>query len=350
MDSKDIIHIPKTRNGGSFSNSKDVKLHANDFDWETKIAELSDNEKGLVKDYLSKCMSELSRVDSSPSPEEVLPKPWESHFSSSKHHFPLKNYIIHAFPLLRNFVKKTDSEAWILECGCGTGSTLLPIMRECTNLQAHFVGFDISASALTHFSNHEIAKSYIERQKLTLFPLAIGSQLRSVETELCDPLIKCRRLDNSEEIVVNALANENEVLKNKKFDVVFLIFVLSALPTVNKMILALRQLKQVMKQDGILLFRDYALPDHNFFRFLSKMDNKVGTVAFAKGDSTTQAFFHKEFATQLFAAAGFVEADETESQLMYHCNRIENRKNGKRMDKIFINGTFKLAERNKCST
>ncbi|KPA78096.1 hypothetical protein ABB37_06289 [Leptomonas pyrrhocoris] len=344
MAESDTIHIPKTRNGGSFSNSKDVKLHANDFGWDTKMAELSESEKKLVEEYLSKCISDLSQVNSSLSSEEVPAKPWESHFLSSKHHFPLKNYVTHAFPLLRNFVKEADVEAWILECGCGTGSTLLPIMRECTNRNVHFVGFDISVSALTHFSDHEIAKGYIERQKLTLFPLAIGSQSINAETELPDSAAKRQRLDNNEELVADTLAKVNKSRKNQKFDVVFLIFVLSALPSVNKMVLALKQLKQVMKPGGILFFRDYALPDHNFFRFLAKMDNKVGDVAFAKGDNTTQAFFHREFTTQLFAAAGFTEVDDADSKLTYHCNRIENRKNGKRMDKIFINGTFKLVE------
>jgi methyltransferase-like protein 6 len=344
MNSNDPIHIPKTRNGGVFSDSKDVKLHANDFDWETKVAELSDAEKALVRDYLAKCMSELSQADSVLTSTEIPPKPWESHFSSSKHHFPLKNYVIHAFPLLRNYVNEASAEAWVIECGCGTGSTLLPIMRECENSRAHFVGFDISPSALAYFKNHEVAKRYVDQQRLTLFPLAIGSQVPITEAGTGDPARKRQRLDNNDELVADALAKADPSLQNQKFDAVFLVFVLSALPTVNKMLLALRQLRRVMKPDGILLFRDYALPDHNFFRFLSKMENEIRDVAFAKGDSTTQAFFHIEFAVKLFEAAGFVVVDEPDSKLLYHCNRIENRKNGKRMDKIFINGTFKLAE------
>lgn len=342
MENNSTVHIPKTRNGGTFNDSKDVKLHANDFAWESKIAELTDTERTLVDAYLTKCISELAESDALPILEEVPPKPWEAHFSSSKHHFPVKNYIIHAFPLLRNFVNSADSAAWILECGCGTGSTLLPIMRECTNSNAYFVGFDISASALKHFSCHDIAQRYFEEQKLTLFPLAIGSTTNGAFTGLDDPARKRQRLDTSDSLVVDALAKADAALLNKKFDVVFLIFVLSALPSVGKMLLALRQLKQVMAPTGVLLFRDYALPDHNFFRFLSKIDNKIGGVAFAKGDSTTQAFFHKEFTTRLFAAAGFEEVSDVESKLTYHCNRIENRKNGKRMDKIFINGTFKI--------
>ena len=343
MNDNDAIHVPRTRNGGSVSDSKDVKLHANDFEWEAKVAELSDNEKKQMNDYLSLCLRSLSETSMLTSSTEIAPKPWESHFLLSKHHFPLKNYIIHAFPLLRNFVKEKNRETWILECGCGTGSTLLPIMRECANEQAHFVGFDISSSALAHFANHEVAKSYLEQGKLTLFPLAVGTHCRSTESEQLSPALKRQRLDRSEELVADALARAGKTLQGQRFDVVFLIFVLSALPTVGKMVLALKQLRQVMKPDGVLFFRDYALPDHNFFRFLSKPGCKLDSVAFGKGDSTTQAFFHKEFATKVFAAAGFEEVDDAQSRLTYHCNRIENRKNGKRMDKVFINGTFKLS-------
>lgn len=343
MEEEQTIHVPRTRNGGSFSDSKNVKLHANDFDWETKMAELSESEKSLVEEYLQKCRAALSQTNAASAESDIPPKPWESHFSSSKHHFPLKNYIVHAFPLLRNYVVEGASEAWVLECGCGTGSTLLPIMRECANADAHFVGFDISASALAHFASNEIAKSFLERRKLTLFPLAIGTRTNACEAGDVAPANKRQRLDNNEVIVVEALEKANASLSGKKFDVVFLIFVLSALPTVDKMILALKQLRQVLKPSGVLFFRDYALPDHNFFRFLSKLNNRIDSVAFVKGDSTTQAFFHRDFTLQLFEAAGFVEVDDCSSKVTYHCNRIENRKNGKRMDKIFINGTFKLA-------
>ncbi|CBZ26746.1 conserved hypothetical protein [Leishmania mexicana MHOM/GT/2001/U1103] len=343
MEGNPYIHVPRTRNGGTFRHSKDVELHANDFEWDGKVAELTSSERMLVDEYMSRCMADLCRAGSSRSLEEVPEKPWEMHFSASKHHFPLKNYIIHAFPLLRIVVGREGSPAWVLECGCGTGSTLLPIMRECTSQDVHFVGFDISPSALSHFRSHEIAQGYLQRNRLTLFPLAIGAPTCFTIEDPTTPVAKRQRIDENATLVVDALTAADKSLEDQKFDAILLVFVLSALPTVEKMLSAIKQLKRVLKQDGILLFRDYALPDHNFFRFVSKMDNKVGNVAFAKGDCTTQVFFYKEFAAKLFSTAGLVEVDDVPSKLTYHCNRILNRKNGKRMDKIFINGTFKLA-------
>ncbi|KAG5505640.1 hypothetical protein JKF63_04975 [Porcisia hertigi] len=342
MEADSCIHVPRTRGGGAFRHSKDVTLHGNDFEWEEKVAELTSNERTLLDEYLRKCLAELRLAGPPDVPEEVPTTPWEMHFAASKHHFPLKNYIVHAFPLLQTILNRPEPTPWVLECGCGTGSTLLPIMRECTNTKIHFVGFDISSAALSHFKSNEIAQGYLQRNQLKLFPLAIGSCSSTADADPIAPALKRQRTDEQTTLVVDALASLDKSLENQSFDAILLVFVLSALPTVEKMVLAIKQLKKALKQDGVLFFRDYALPDHNFFRFLSKLDNKIESVAFAKGDSTTQVFFHKQFATELFASAGLVEVEDPASKLTYHCNRIVNRKNGKKMDKIFINGTFKL--------
>ncbi|KAG5479321.1 hypothetical protein LSCM1_04577 [Leishmania martiniquensis] len=338
-------NIPKTRGGGVFRSSKDVKLHANDFEWEAKVAELSSSERILVDEYMTRCLAELDRAGSLTSLEEVPARHWEMHFTASKHHFPLKNYIVHAFPLLRSILGKQDSPVWIMECGCGTGSTLLPIMRECTSTSIHFVGFDISSSALLHFQNHAIAQSYLQRNQLTLFPLAIGSPTSLADSDTMTPAVKRQRTNGNVTLVADALTAADKSLEHQLFDAVLVVFVLSALPTIERMVVALRQLTKTLKPDGVLFFRDYALPDHNFFRFLAKTDKRLESVAFAKGDGTTQVFFHKQFATELFASAGLVEVDDDASKLTYHCNRLVNRKNGKIMDKIFINGAFKVAPR-----
>ncbi|KAG5480085.1 hypothetical protein CUR178_06137 [Leishmania enriettii] len=343
MEGDSCPHIPITRSGGTFKFSKDVKLHANDFEWDAKVAELTASERILVDEYMRRCVAELSQVGLSTSLDEVPAQPWETHFSASKHHFPLKNYIVHAFPLLRSVLDRRDSPAWILECGCGTGSTLLPIMRECSSSNIHFVGFDISPSALAHFKSHEIAQSYLQRNQLTLFPLAIGTSTALVDEDNIEPAVKRQRTHGDATLVVDALSAANKSLRNQRFDAILVVFVLSALPTVETMVAALEQLKRVLKQDGILFFRDYALPDHNFFRFVSKTNRRLDSIAFSKGDCTTQVFFHKEFTTALFASVGLVEVDDAASKLTYHCNHLVNRKNGKKMDKIFINGAFKLA-------
>lgn len=338
----EVVHIPKMKQGGTFIDSKEVKLHANDFDWETKMEELTEDERFLVQQYLSMCNNSLDKKSSCAMSQEPNPRSWESHFSSTKLHFPLKNYIIHAFPVLKKMLQNPVEQTWVLEGGCGTGSTLLPLMRECASEHVHFVGFDISEAAVDHFCAHEISQSYVAKGKLHCFQLAIGSSDRSSCNGSDNDLVKRQRIEGDVELVATALKNAGVEPANQKFDVILLVFVLSALPSIEKMLLAIHQLKRVLKPNGVLLFRDYALPDHNFFRFLKKMNNVVPGIVFQKGDGTTQTFFEKEFTINLFRMAGMESSNEDESQLQYHCTRIVNRKNGKRMDKIFINGAFKI--------
>ena len=39
--------------------------------------------------------------------------------------YPIKNYIAHAFPEVQ-----TSTPSHVLECGCGTGSCVLPLMKQ----------------------------------------------------------------------------------------------------------------------------------------------------------------------------------------------------------------------------
>ena len=55
---------------------------------------------------------------------------------------------------------------FIIECGCGTGSSLLPLMSAADF--HHYAGFDISETAVELFKNHEITKNMIERKKMMI--------------------------------------------------------------------------------------------------------------------------------------------------------------------------------------
>lgn len=347
------IHIPKTRNGGTFTDAENVKLHSNDFEIEAKIEELSSEERRLVKCYQQLCHDVLSakrQVGDTKSEKtvNVADKPWELHYGSNRHHFPLKNYIIHAFPVLVKYLNGDHPSPCILECGCGTGSTLLPLMRQCDSDTAIFAGFDISKSAIRYFSEHTIAANYLQKGRLFLFQFDMSTEgENSSNTHGSDgeeSSVKKNRIEDSVYkgvSLVTAINQQCPSLNDKKWDVVLLVFVLSALPSFSLMVAGLKQLRGVIKSDGLLLFRDYALPDHSFFRY-TKKTNGVVSCPFIKGDGTTQFFFERVFIKELFESAGFIECTEENQILQYHCNRIVNRKNGKRMDKIFLNGCFRL--------
>lgn len=329
------------KHGGAFTAPENVNLHANDFEWSDKMAGLSPVEKEQVDQYLEICTAALTNREPAKCAKCIPQEPWEGHYKASRHHFPLKNYVIHAFPVLKKLLHgEVDSPA-ILECGCGSGSALLPLVRFATAKAPLFVGFDVSATSIRYFAEHEVAKEIAKDERLFLFTFDAADQEHADN----QPAKRVRAENITTDVTLkNKIACEFPVLSGVKYDAVLLVFVLSALPSVEDMRIALKQLRTVLKPDGVLCFRDYAVPDMNFFRFLAR-DNQVMplTMLFRKSDETTQVFFEREFVLKLFAQCGFVECDAEDEKAQYHCNRLVNRRNDKMMDKIFINGTFRLA-------
>ncbi|CCW71850.1 unnamed protein product [Phytomonas sp. Hart1] len=338
------VHIPRNRNGGIFIDAENVKLHSNDFDHTEKLNQLTDTERSHVDTYISNCEKALDSLNKINQPIALTEtSPWEYHYSTNRHHFPLKNYIIHAFPILKPYLISNSKKCRILECGCGTGSTLLPLMRYCSNENASFVGFDVSSTALSFFLNHPIAEKYTKDNRLQLFKFDTSGNFpqSSIDsTQNSESQIKRPRSEQLKTTLIDAMGAAFPSSGDEKFDVVLLVFVLSALPTLSGMISTLKQIREVIKPDGFLLFRDYALPDHNFFRFIKNNNNELGELFFKKGDSTTQLFFEEKFTKRLMKASGFDEHLDEQFKLQYHCNRIINRKTGKFMDKVFLNGVF----------
>ncbi|KEG14517.1 methyltransferase domain-containing protein [Trypanosoma grayi] len=331
----------RTRGGGSFADPDAIQLHGNDFSWSEKMEELSNDERQVVEEYLQNCEQKLARLNGESAIASVITSScggsfWDSHYQMNRRHFPLKNYIILAFPLLKTVCssQKQGELRYVVECGCGTGSTLLPLMRQFKE-DVHFVGFDVSASAVSIFMEHPVAKEFAEQERLSAFAydITVSHERSTDEPEKTRSRTECGGLRSA--LLKRAPGCGRGV------DAVILVFVLSSLTTLESMVFALKQLASVMKKDSVLLFRDYAVPDHNLFRFVKQNNGKVNELSFCKGDGTFQMFFELGFTKRLFALAGFEEVDG--HGLQYHCNRLVNRKNGKKMDKVFINGSFRLS-------
>lgn len=411
----EVTAVKRTRRGEKFTPANQVNLHANDFEWVDLLAELSDEDAALYRTFRAKCVERLANVrlrlqkgapqcdqcfyplghptagrstgDSGALHTEVTttssslpiaaattrlaadvgtavhvhdPQQWERHYTTNKQHFPVKNYIVHAFPSLIPRVHENESsmEALnrlcsaasvldhaesldqviegkaapsspptttspvsdaprriVMEAGCGTGSVTHPLMKLFPN--DYFVCHDVSGTAVEILRSHPFAQSHAAAGTLQAFVLDLTEAGHAVE---------------------NAMARHCQAIRNGSVDFVLLVFVLSAMPSMEHMVHVLRQLRSFLKpKTGRLLFRDYGALDHNFFRF-HRQDNMFieSSLNFLKGDGTEQFFFDVATTEELFALAGLVPA----APMVYHCNRIVNRKNGKRMDKVFVNGEF----------
>lgn len=370
---------------------------------QTSVAAESGSGGGSEDDLLVETEERLSRTNSNVSNNNNLVElseqdaqahnakqgdAWDLHYRRSQDHFfPIKNYLSQAFrkvilPLLppienpegRNELdearkKAEDGEAkteqeekpleqdqtttntpapaiieskFIIECGCGSGSSLLPIMRTAGNIH-RYAGFDISATAVELFRKHEIVQNLIKNQQ----------QHQEQQNENSDSSSKKKNNDNDDDadaqqqqttttippaLFAHDIAAADipaDLIPPRSADVCLLIFVLSAIER-SRMKECIRRLADVMKANSFLCFRDYGMFDNSFFRF-QKNGNKTCNGSFVKGDQTQQYFFELEEVKQLFEEDGYFETVD----LMYHCNKLTNRKTGVEMHKIIVNGIFK---------
>eukprot|EP00258_Populus_trichocarpa_P042347 XP_024458366.1 uncharacterized protein LOC7470683 isoform X2 [Populus trichocarpa] len=115
------------------------------------------------------------------------------------------------------------------------------------------------------------------------------------------------------------------------------IFVLSAVSP-EKMPLVLQNIKKVMKPNGYVLLRDYAVGDLAQERLTSK-DQQISENFYVRGDGTRAFYFSNEFLTSLFKDNGF---DVEELGLC--CKQVENRSREIVMNRRWIQAVFRFSD------
>ncbi|KAJ9466009.1 O-methyltransferase 3 [Diplonema papillatum] len=215
-----------------------------------------------------------------------------------------------------NQATRTIAELSILECGSGTGSAVLPLVKLFSE-SVKYCAFDISKTAIEQLNDHALFK---------------GNPLASAVVWDC-----------------TQAAGMPPELAGSKFDFILLLFVLSAVP-VSRMAATLSNLCALLKPGGSILFRDYGLYDHSQLRFHDKHladthepcvfavesgERHDKQLFYRRGDGTQAYYFSVEEAARLCEGVGL-----TPSSLEYHCNKVVNRKNGTEMKKVFVNGVF----------
>nr|XP_027126654.1 O-methyltransferase 3-like isoform X2 [Coffea arabica] len=122
-------------------------------------------------------------------------------------------------------------------------------------------------------------------------------------------------------------------IKPSSVDIVTLIFVLSAV-TPSKMTLVLQNLKRVLKPDGHILLRDYALGDSAQVKLQNRNQIIDDNYCF-RGDGTCAFYFSEDFLSSLFERAGFSIVD-----ISTYCRKIENRSKNIEISRRWIRAIF----------
>ncbi|XP_031105765.1 uncharacterized methyltransferase C3H7.11-like isoform X1 [Ipomoea triloba] len=217
----------------------------------------------------------------------------------------------------------------VLEVGCGAGNSIFPLVAAFPRLIVHACDFSPQAVALV--KSHE----NFDAERIHVF--------------VCD----AAKDDLSSEITSSTV------------DVVTLIFMLSAVSP-NKMPSILQNCKKVLKPNGHILFRDYALGDsaqvrHNIDSSsehyygpnwvkkpfccsiscakkvkLHERNQMISQNFYFRGDGTCSFYFSKEFLSTLFVQAGFDVVD-----INTYCMEIENRYRNITMPRRWLRAVFR---------
>eukprot|EP00088_Acartia_fossae_P070629 TRINITY_DN9526_c0_g1_i1.p1 TRINITY_DN9526_c0_g1~~TRINITY_DN9526_c0_g1_i1.p1 ORF type:complete len:350 (+),score=70.47 TRINITY_DN9526_c0_g1_i1:32-1081(+) len=224
----------------------------------TEFPDLAPNYKAPVRVFKSKDINEESKTDE---PKESENKQEEENGQSLD---------------LEAVEKLRHGESWfgqnstfrILEIGCGTGSTVYPILEVNTDSSLMVYCCDLSATAVNLVQEH---KDYSQKRCFSF---------------VCDVT-----KDWSE-----------APFEPESLDIVTIIFVLSAIHP-DKMEAVARNLFKYMKPGGQIFFRDYGRYDMAQLRF--KKGKCIQDNFYVRGDGTRCYFFTQEEIEDLFTKVGF---------------------------------------------
>jgi len=189
----------------------------------------------------------------------------------------------------------------VAEIGCGTGSTLYPLLEAHKHTFFYACDFAPNAIELVKKNQH-----YAENRCKAFVCDISDSQL-----ELTDLSTK---------------------IESNSLDIALMVFVLSAIAP-EKFEWVLQKVANALKPGGKLLFRDYGVYDMTHVRYAAKATTKkLNENYYVRGDGTRVYYFTKEGTTQLFERNGFVV-----DRIDYDTRELRNRKRKINMYRVWLN-------------
>lgn len=218
---------------------------------------------------------------------------WENFFRSHRHGIAYKprRYLYEEF---RAYLTSDNVNAMtICEVGCGHGSSIFPLMRLLPS--ARFIATDFSQEALEIMSRHR---------------------------EFDPDIISSHRWDISRPAPSGVVDNASHIL---------CIFVLSSIDHCRHE-QCLRNIREVLQTDGVVLFRDYAIHDMTMYRHEQRLDECL----FRRQDGTLAYYFSKEYFHDLAERSCFEVVECHYSTVV-----VRNRSLEKNMKRVFLHAVLK---------
>lgn len=207
------------------------------------------------------------------------------------------------FPCLAEAPINPDKQIVVVEAGCGVANCAFPLLA--ANPALFVYAFDFAPSAVSLVRDSEEYR---------------GGRCCAFVWDFCKSSVSDIPLE------------QRGALTEVAADYVTLIFVLSAVPP-DQQVAGLKNLFNLLKPGGKLLFRDYATGDMAQTRFATR--NKIEDNYFVRQDSTLSYFFDEIRLHDLFIQAGF------QKDYMRRVSRlITNRKEKLEMNRVFLQAVY----------
>ena len=256
------------------------------------------SEEELERLDLDKCVSNYKREKL----ERESKKHWDLFYKrNSTHFFKDRHWCGREFPeLVTSLSVEVESTRGVklLECGCGVGNLMFPLIQENPNLFVY--ACDISHVAIDLVRKNEVYTD--TRCNAFQCDLTVAGSLR-------------------------------EHIQDK-VTMVTLVFVLSAISP-DKMPIVIHNISQVLTPGGSVLLRDYGEYDHAMMRFGT--GHKIDRNYYFRQDWTRAFYFSLEEVKKLFSSNGF-EIIENK----YVMRKTINKKECLEVERVFVQGKFIL--------
>ena len=225
---------------------------------------------------------------------------WDEHYTVNPRNYHDRRYLQNEFPQLARLLTEGDGGPLLLEIGCGTGNTLLPLLQ--ANPLARGLACDLSPLAV------ELVSERLRRENLC-------DRASAFVWDVAEP-------------------PPAEARTGGGADACLAIFTLSALAP-EALPRALAHLRSCLRPGGRLLLRDYGRLDLKQLKFARAARGRLGgghgCEWYARGDGTTALFLTTEAVSALAAEAGF-EVEEVRYDRRLAVNRAEHT----RMHRVWV--------------
>lgn len=276
------------------------------------------DDAGGREEEVQRCISSMGAPKSAFWRERIVAesaRSWDKFYRSHRDGFFLqRNYLERDFPCLRLAARQPLR---LLEFGCGTGASLLPLLASLPCL--HATGFDLSPHAIALARAHEVARG-VGSGRCLFFAGDATARDASVAEQ------------------VGGCAGGSS--GSAAFDAVLLLFCLSAIaPELHALVL--QRAAECLRPGGLLLLRDYGAGDEAQARFGRGAKLTEDGSVMVRRDGTLAAFLDLGCVRNTAAAAGLEETLPPTGGSRYLRRVYSNRATAQKLRRIFVHAVFR---------